>query len=209
MNIDERLAAANIVPSPPTLDDPALFARIVSLPRDRRRQPRRRLAVAVVVAAAAVVTSTAVAVDRWLTGAVKPDVTLQEYRDARSVLQLPPGATWPALHVDSDSMTTIGGGGGYAVAIAMTRWECFWAGAIRDGDMPSGRRAAVVLRDLLTRHVVVAPDGAPEDWRPASPPSRPYAVFADDGGYQLKQRIYAEAAAGDPAGVAQSCRANS
>jgi hypothetical protein len=33
-------------------------------------------------------------------------------------------------------------------------------------------------------------------------------VFADDGGYQFKQRAYAEAAAGNPRLLQQSCRAN-
>jgi hypothetical protein len=207
MSLD-RLVLADPVPTTPELDDPELFARIVSLPQERRRRPRKRIAAAVVLAAAALLTSSAVAVDHWLTGAVKPDVTLAEYRDAQSVLPLPPGATWPVLHVDPNSMTTKGGGGGYAVLIAMTRWECYWAGAIRDGGRGAQLRAKRVLHDLLAKHVVVAPDGAPEDWAPASPPAYPYAVFADDGGYGFKQRIYAQAAAGDAAGVAQSCRAN-
>jgi hypothetical protein len=33
-------------------------------------------------------------------------------------------------------------------------------------------------------------------------------VFADDGGYQFKQRAYAEAADGKPKLLEESCRAN-
>jgi hypothetical protein len=191
--------------------DEELFARIVAEPRRRTtRRPRKRLAVTIVVAAALLVTSTAVGVDRWLTGAVKPDVTFAEYTEAQSLVPLPPGATWPALHVDPDSMTTRGGGGGgYALEIAMTKWECYWAAAIHDGDRSAQRRSDTVLHDLLRNHAVIKPDAAPEDWVPASPPAFPYVVFADDGGYQYELRTWAAAAAGDASGVAQSCRANS
>jgi hypothetical protein len=210
MSID-LLATANPVPAPAAVEDDELFARIVALPRGQatRRRPRKRVAVAIVLAVAAVLTSTAVGVDHWLTGAVKPDVTLAEYRAAQSLVPLPPGATWPTLHVDPNSMTTRGGGGGYAVEIATTKWECYWAAAIRTGDTAGQRRANTVLHALLRDHAVIKPDAAPEDWVPASPPAFPYVVFADDGGYQFQLRIWAQAAAGDPSGVAQSCRANS
>jgi hypothetical protein len=208
MSID-RLATANPVPAAAAAFDEELFTRIVAEPSDRAaRRPRKRLAVTIVVAAALLVTSTAVGVDRWLTGTVQPEVTKSEYRAAQSLLSLPPGTTWPILHVDPNSLTDRGAGGGYAVNIAMTRWECYWVTAIRDHDRPAQRRAHVVLENLLTRHVVVAPNGAPEDWQPATPPTFPYAIYADDGGYQFVQRIVAQAAAGDASGIAQSCRAN-
>jgi hypothetical protein len=203
-----RIAAANPYSPRATEFDQTLFQRIVALPRERRRGPRRRVVVAVVFAAAAVLSSSAVAVDKWLTGAVKPDVTMQEYRTAQTVLRLPPGAAWPTLSLDPDSMTSRGGGGGIAIDIAMTKWECYWAAAIHDGDTAAERRSQRALTGLLQR-IVIVPNGASEDWVPADPPASPYAKFADDGGYQLKQRIYAEAAAGDATGVAQSCRANS
>ena len=59
----------------------------------------------------------------------------------------------------------------------------------------------------MTNHVVIAPKGASENW---SPPQTgvPTATYADDGGYQYKQRAYAEAAAGNPQLLEQSCRAN-
>jgi hypothetical protein len=206
----ERLATANPVPTPAAAVDEELFARIVAVPRARLpRRPRKRVAVTVVFAAALLLTSTAVGVDRWLTGAVKPDVTKAEYNEARSLLQLPPGVMWPTLHVDPNSLTGRGAGGGYAVDIAMTKWECYWAGAIRGRDTAAEQRSQSTLARLLARHVVVAPNGAPEDWAPATPPTFPYAIYADDGGYQYKQRIYAQAAHGDATGVAQSCRANS
>jgi hypothetical protein len=209
MSID-RLTAANPVPAPTTVTDDALFARIVALPRERaRRRPRRRVAVAIVFAAAAILTSTAVGVDHWLTGAVKPDVMQAQYRDAQSQLELPPGATWPAIRSEPNSMYGGSAGGGYAVEIAITKWECYWADAIRSGDSAGQRRANSVLHELLRNHVVLKPDAAPEDWIPADPPTFPYAVYADDGGYQFELKIFAQAAAGDPSGVAQSCRANS
>jgi hypothetical protein len=203
-----RIAAANPYSTPAAEPDETLFQRIVALPRERRRGPRRRVVVAVVFAAAAVLASSAVAVDKWLTGAVKPDVTLQEYRTAQAVLPLPPGAAWPTLHLDPNSLTSRGGGGGFAIDIAMTKWECYWAAAIRNGDAAAQHRSQQALRGLLAR-IVIVPDGASEDWTPANPPAFPYAKFADDGGYQFKQRIYARAATGDATGVAQSCRANS
>jgi hypothetical protein len=210
MSID-RLATANPIPAPATRFDEALFAQIVAQPRERdaRRRPRKRVAVAVVFAAGLLVTSTAVGVDRWLTGAVKPPVTRNEYAAAQSLLRLPPGTTWPTLHVDPNSMTGRGAGGGYAVGIAMTKWQCYWAQAIRDHDVAAQRRSHAVLESLLTKHVVVAPNDAPEDWQPADPPAFPYAIYADDGGYQFEQRNIAKAAAGDASGIAQSCTANS
>lgn len=210
MSIDP-LATANPVPAASTAFDEQLFAQIVALPRDRaaRRRPRKRVAVAVVFATALLVTSTAVGVDRWLTGAVKPDVTLAEYKESQALVPLPPGATWPVLHVEPNSMTTRGGGGGYALEIAMTKWECYWAAAIRSGDGPAQQRSKAVLHDLLRNHAVVKPDAAPEDWVPASPPAFPYVVYADDGGYQFELKIWAEAADGDVSGIEQSCRANS
>jgi hypothetical protein len=55
---------------------------------------------------------------------------------------------------------------------------------------------------------VVAPDGASENWSPPDAESTPTMVFADDGGFQLTQRMYAEAAAGKPRLLEESCRAN-
>lgn len=42
-------------------------------------------------------------------------------------------------------------------------------------------------------NVVIAPDGAPENFAPPFDPQHPLAVFADDAGYQYKEQIYAAA----------------
>jgi len=60
----------------------------------------------------------------------------------------------------------------------------------------------------MTKHTAIAPSGASENWESPQAVGTPTQVFADDGGYQYKQRIYAQAAAGDAAGVAQSCAVN-
>lgn len=209
----ERLRAANPVPVASPVDGEALFAQITALPqepaarRPRRRRTRRVLLLAPV--AAILLGSSAFGISTWLGGrAVEPPVTRAEYRDAQHVLALPPGYHWPMLHVDDDSMTTVGGGGGHAVLIAQNAWECYWVDAINRGDEAAGRRAHAELEDLTTKHVVIAPDGAPEDWVPEHPPTPPYAVFADDGGLQWFRENYRLAAAGHPARLTQSCRAN-
>ena len=80
--------------------------------------------------------------------------------------------------------------------------------AIRDGDVAAQRRSYNRLSTLLAENMLVAPIGAPEDWRPPNPPAAPYAVFAHDGGFEWIRRTYALAAAGHPHRLAQSCRAN-
>ena len=91
-----RLRRANPVPTAPTAGDPALFARITALPtaqgRARRaRTPRRGVVLAFVLAAAVVLASTAFAISQWDGGgAVKPDVTRDEYLRAQQELTLLP-----------------------------------------------------------------------------------------------------------------------
>ena len=80
--------------------------------------------------------------------------------------------------------------------------------AIRSDDVAGQRHAEAALRDLMTNHHVIAPSGVPEDWTPPQSAGTPTAAFADDGGYQLKQRMYAQAVAGKPKLLEQSCRAN-
>jgi hypothetical protein len=208
-----RVRAANPFPDISDAKADELFARITALrpaTRPTRRTHRRRLLiVAVALVAVAVLASTAFAISRWVGGdVVKPNITLAEYRAAQRVLPLPPGDTWPVLHVQWNSVTTRGGGGGHAVAIAQTAWECYWAKAIRSGDARAQARAHGELNDLMRNNILVAPSNAPEDWVPANPPRGPYAVFADDGGYEFKQHMYALAAAGHAKQLAQSCTAN-
>ncbi|HYZ28956.1 MAG TPA: hypothetical protein VE570_07885 [Thermoleophilaceae bacterium] len=211
----DRLRAANPVPSAERVEDPELFARITAAAPDlrlRRRSRfygRRRLVIALALLAAALLASTAFAVSQ-LIGAniVKPPVTRSEYRAAQHELALPPGYSWPPAHVPSNSVTGRGAGGGTAVTIAQNAWECYWVKAIGDGDRAAQRRAQAELEQLVEKHMIVAPAGAPEDWTPPNPPPGPYAIFADDGGLAWIVAGYRMAAHGDPARIAASCRAN-
>ena len=130
-----------------------------------------------------------------------------EYAAAQKQLTMPPGYSWPALHWPAHSVTSPGAGGGFAVTVDQNAWECYWVGAIHSGDVAAGRRAQAALDDLMTNHTVVAPAGASENWSPPQA-DNPTQVFANDGGYQYKQRIYADAAAGNPQQLEQSCRVN-
>ena len=215
MNTDrtlDRLRRAN--PARPTSGhDDALFAQIVAAPGDPRlgrpqRRSRRRLVFVVALAAAVILVPTGVALDRWVFGPVPPTVTKQEYKDAQHDLTLPPGVTWPQLHIPPDSMTGAGAGGGHAVLLAQNAWECYWVDAIHSDDAAAQRRAKSALGDLMRNHIVVAPAGAPEDYTPPQSAQTPTLAFADDGGYQYKQRMYAQASAGRPRLLEQSCRAN-
>jgi ferric-dicitrate binding protein FerR (iron transport regulator) len=183
-----HLRRLNPVPEAAPVDGAELFDRITSLPqheplRARRPQYRRRVAlVAVGLAVMALLATTALAISGWFGDVVKPPVTRQEYKNAQDVLTLPPGATWPDLNVDPNSVTSRGGGGAMAVMIAMGSWECYWADAIRSGDQQAQQQAHAELDSLLADHAVIAPAGASENWAPTGHPF-PVAAFADDGGY--------------------------
>jgi hypothetical protein len=207
------LRRLNPVPEAAPVDGAELFDRITSLPLDERPAPRRSAAprrvalVAVGLVVMALLATTALAISGFFSDVVKPPVTKQEYRNAQDVLTLPPGATWPQLNVDPNSVTTRGGGGAYAVMIAMGSWECYWVDAIRSGDAQAQNQAHTELDSLLADHAVIAPAGASENWAPTGH-AFPVVAFADDGGYQYKQQMYADAAAGHPQNLIQSCRAN-
>jgi hypothetical protein len=209
-----RLRRANPVPLVPALDGSALFDRIVALPQDappaRRSRPVRRVvAVAIVCAVAAIVASTAYAISNWVgSGPVKPPVTRHEYKVAQHQLTLPPGYSWPHYHIDPNTVTSLGAGGGHAVGVAQHAWECYWVHAIHTGDTSAQHRAYAELSSLLEHNVIVVPENASENWTPPNPPKTPYATWADDGGYQYVQKMYAQAAAGHPEQLAQSCRVN-
>ena len=138
---------------------------------------------------------------------VHAPVSRAEYKRAQSILELPPGYTWPAIDFRADTVMVRGGGGSMAVSIDQSAWECYWVGAIKRGDTAAATRAHGVLADLMRNRISIAPQGAPENWAPVGA-AFPHLVYADDGGYQFKQRMYADAADGKPALLEQSCRAN-
>jgi hypothetical protein len=219
-SITTRLRQANPVPATVAPEDSALFARIVATPGDptlaSRRPPRlsvkrRRVVIAAVAAVvAALLASTAFAVSQLLgRDVVKPVVTRQEYLAAQKQLALPPGAKWSEFNTpDGNSVTSRGAGGGRAVLVAMNAWECYWVAAIQRGDATAGRQAHAQLDKLLANNVLEAPAGASENWTPTPLPTHPFVAFARDGGLDWIRNNYVQAAAGHPAGLAQSCRAN-
>jgi len=221
MNAMDRLRAA--VPAPVELaaDRDALFARIVAgspapAPTSRpSRRPRRRLAIAAGLAAATALTAgTALAVggllgwhtDNSLVQSPREWRTL--YRDATRELTLPPGMRWPYRTLAPNNVTSHNEPGGMAVGIAQVSWECYWTAAIRAGNTAAERRSQAALTDIVRHHIVVAPAGSPENVAPPAGTRAPFAIYASDGGLAYDRHNYALAAAGDPSGIAQSCRAN-
>jgi hypothetical protein len=209
----DRLRRANRFSPASLVDADVLFDRITLASIDHRLRTSRRyrkpmLVFAVALAVVAVLASTALALSGWIGDIIGPTEVNSEFAKAESKLSLPSGYTWPKFNFPTDSVTSRGAGGSFAVNMAQTAWECYWVQSIRDGDLAGRQRARAVLTDLMTNHIVVAPKGASENWSPP-PTGTPMATYADDGGYQYKQRMYAEAAAGHPQLLAQSCRANS
>ena len=70
---------------------------------------------------------------------------------AQTILELPPGYTWPAIEFRADTVMVRGGGGSMAVSIDQSAWECYWVGAIERGDAAAATRAHGVLDDLMTK----------------------------------------------------------
>jgi hypothetical protein len=211
-----RLRKANPYPLPATVDESELLTRITARPPDSRLRgratPRHRrgLVLALSLVVMVLLASTAYALSTWVfPSSVKPEVTALEYRRAQHELPLPPGYSWPVLHFAPNSVTGKGAGGGHAVLISQNAWECYWVDAIRKDDKAAQRRARRHLDTLLAHNMIVAPRGAPEDWRPANPPEGPYAVWAFDGGLTWFRGTYKLASGGDPRRLIQSCLANS
>ena len=208
-----RLRAANPFSPATDVDADSLFAWITTTAPDRRlsRPPRRYrravLVLAIALALVAVVASTAPAISTWIGNAIGRAEVDSEYAQAQRLLDLPPGYSWPKWSFPSDAVTSRGAGGALAVTIAQGAWECYWVRAIRDRDVARQTRAHAALLALLANHVVIAPEHASENWSPPQT-GAPTAVYADDGGFQFKQRTYAAAAAGQPLLLELSCRAN-
>ena len=209
-----RLRTANPFPAATAVDAEALFDRIVHAPADRRlaRTPRRhsrRLTLVLVAAALVCGVLASGAISGWFTHIVTGPTVKAEYAAAQKQLTMPPGYSWPPLDWPANSVTSRGAGGAFAVFRDQDAWECYWVGAIHSGDVAAQRRAKAALDDLMANHAVIAPAGAGEDYSPPQGEETPTMVFAHDGGgYQYTQRMYAEAAAGEPQLLEQSCRAN-
>jgi|tagenome__1003787_1003787.scaffolds.fasta_scaffold20982897_3 hypothetical protein len=210
----DRLRAANPSSSATAVDVDALFDRVTRAAPDRRlRGPARRfrrpvVVLAVALAVVAVLASTALALSSWIGDIVGPSEVNSEFAKAGKRLSLPPGYAWPRFDFPADSVAGRGAGGAFAVGIAQSAWECYWVRAIGERDAGAERRARAALTDLMANHIVIAPDGASENWSPPQTAAAPTLAYADDGGYQYKEKAYAEAAAGKPQLLQQSCRAN-
>lgn len=215
----EQLRRARPAPVRLTQDPDGLFAAITSAPREsapRRRPVRRRavVVVAAVVGAIIITAGSAFAIANilgWHDAKVlvkTPGEWQALYVAAQRDLTLPPGQSWPQRSLPADSVTSRYQPGGEAVAIAQSSWECYWAHAIHTGDVAAQHRAHAALEHLLAHHIVVAPDGSSENAEPPSSVRMPVEIYADDGGIQYVQRMYDQAAAGHPALLDESCRAN-
>jgi hypothetical protein len=210
-----RLSAANPFPGVPTVDADALFDRIVAAPGDRRlagtpakRRRGRTFVLVTALVACGLLASAAYGISSLLGDVIGGSTVKAEYAKAKTELTLPPGYTWPKLHWPAHTVTSRGAGGGFAVGFDQGAWECYWVAAIHSGDAAAARRAHTALNDLMAKNSVVAPAGASENWSPPIAADTPTQVFADDGGFQYKQRMYAAAAAGNPQQLEQSCRNN-
>ncbi len=222
MNTMERLQNAAPAAPAPVLDRDAVFASIVARPGDpaaapriRHRRPRRKMAVVLIAVALAALTATGLAAAEYLGWHDETAIIQQPqqwealYRDATQKLTLPPGQSWPHRTLPPNTVTGMSQPGGEAVAISRVRWECYWNSAIRSGDTAAQAQAQAALADINANHTLVAPDGSSENVAPPANLQGPFEIFAADGGIQFVKKMYADAAAGKPAMLFQSCRANS
>ena len=222
MNAMDRLRAARPTTAEVALDRDTLFLDIVEQPGGRPRPaaarrgaPGRRTAVVLALALVAVLTLGAALATGGLLGwhtdhsiVNRPGRWQLLYRDATRSLTLPPGTRWPTRTLAPHTVTSSNQPGGEAVGIAQVSWECYWVRAIRRHDAAGARRAHAALNDIVRHHILVAPNGSPENVAPPPGVERPFAIFADDGGLAYVKRMYAQAAAGHPGLLDQSCRAN-
>jgi hypothetical protein len=224
MNSMERLREARPPVAAGRMDSDALFASITAGPRDRSFEHpaedgrmRKRVPVMVAIAAVLLLTAgTALAgpiskLLGWHTATqliTNPRQFRALYHQATLRLTLPPGETWPERTLPPNTVTPINGAGGTAVAVSQVAWECYWVKAIRTGDAVAQRRAQAALADIVAHHILVAPPGSSENVAPPAGSKPPFEIFASDGGIQYVKKMYADAAAGHPATLIQSCKAN-
>ena len=222
MNHMERLRNAAPAAPSPVLDRNAVFAGIVARPGDPAvasrprlaRSTRRRLTIVLVALAIAALTAATALATGFLgwhddTAIIeKPQQWEALYRAATRELTLPPGESWPHRTLPPNTVTGMSQPAGEAVAISRVRWECYWGKAIRSGDTAAQASAQAALADINAHHTLVAPNGSSENVAPPSNIKGPFEIFAHDGGFQFVTKMYADAAAGKPAMLFQSCRAN-
>jgi hypothetical protein len=222
MNHMERLRNAAPAAPSPIRDRDAVFAGIVAGQRDpavatriRLSRPARRKLTIVLVALAIAALTAATALGTNFLGWHDETAIIDSpqqwetlYRAATRELTLPPGQSWPHRTLAPHTVTGMSQPGGEAVAISRARWECYWGSAIRSGDTAAQTRAQAALADINANHTLVAPDGSSENVAAPSNIKGPYEIFANDGGIQFVKTMYADAAAGRPAMLFQSCRAN-
>jgi hypothetical protein len=184
-------------------------------PRIRLSRPARRKLTIVLVALAIAGLTAATALGTGFLGwhddtAIidKPQQWESLYRAATRELTLPPGQSWPHRTLPPNTVTGMSQPGGTAVAISRVRWECYWGKAIRSGDTAAQASAQAALADINAHHTLVAPNGSSENVAPPSNIKGPFEIFAHDGGFQFVTKMYADAAAGRPAMLFQSCSAN-
>jgi hypothetical protein len=218
----ERLRNAAPAAPSPVRDRNAVFAGIVASPSDPAIAPRIRLSrparrrltiVLVALAIAALTAATALGTGflGWHDDTAIIDTPQQWqalYRTATRELTLPPGQSWPHRTLAPHTVTGMSHPGGTAVAISRVRWECYWAKAIRSGDTAAQTSAQAALADINAHHSLVAPNGSSENVAPPSNIKGPYEIFAHDGGFLFVTKMYADAAAGRPAMLFQSCSVN-
>ncbi len=223
MNHMERLRNAAPAAPSPAIDRDVLFAGIVARPGDPAvasrprltRSTRRRLTIVLVALAIATLTAATALATGFLgwhdeTAIIdNPQQWQSLYRAATRQLALPPGESWPHRTLAPNTVTGMSQPGGEAVAISRVRWECYWGKAIRSSDTAAQARAQAALADINANHTLVAPNGSSENVAAPDNIKGPYEIFANDGGIQFVRKMYADAAAGRPAMLFQSCRANS
>jgi hypothetical protein len=222
MNHMERLRNAAPAAPSPVRDRSAVFAGIVASKGDpavatriRLSRPARRKLTIVLVALAIAALTAATALGTGFLGwhddtAVidKPQQWEALYRAATRELTLPPGQSWPHRTLPPNTVTGMSQPGGTAVALSRVRWECYWGKAIRSGDTTAQASAQAALADINAHHTLVAPNGSSENVAPPSNIKGPFEIFAHDGGFLFVTKMYADAAAGRPAMLFQSCRVN-